>query len=58
MRAPGQGQAKQMKATSKPKANAASHALKTELGLNCVQSRLNGSLLIILMKINETKPFI
>lgn len=34
------------------------HSLKTELALNCVQRHLNGSLLITLMKINETKPFI
>lgn len=47
-----------MKATSKVKVSAASQALKTGLALNCVQSHLNGSLLIILMKINETKPFI
>lgn len=47
-----------MKATSKQKANSASQALKTGLALDCVQSHLNGSVLIILMKINETKPFI
>lgn len=52
IRAPYQGQAKQMKATYKQKANSASRALKTGLALNCVQSHLNGSLLIIL---NEDK---
>lgn len=58
IRALDQGLAKQRKATSKQKANTASRALKTGLALNCVQSHLNGSLLIILIKINETKPFI
>lgn len=47
-----------MKATSKQNVSAASQALKIGLALNCVQSHLNGNLLIILMKINETKPFI
>lgn len=47
-----------MKVTSKQNLSAASQALKTGLALNCVQSHLNGNLLIILMKIDETKPFI
>lgn len=47
-----------MKETPKQKVSAASQALKLGLALNCVQSHFSGSLLIILMKINETKPFI